>query len=123
MKTTTTLTQTKGIILFLLVLFWAAPSFASKVYNGYLIRNDYKKEVGKIQMISPSLNEVKVKFISKAREKKTYKAREVKAYGFWVEKWNRKEKKYESTEVIYVRQKVTRSPIPFGPKKYYWSEK
>lgn len=115
---TTTFTSTNEKILCLLVaILFSTSSFATKVYNGYLIKNDNEKVVGKIKMISPSLNEVKVKFISIDQKKKTFKAKQVKEYGFWVEKWNKKEKRYASYQVVYVRQKVERSAVPFGPKE------
>lgn len=88
---------------------------AAKVYSGYVILNNEEKLEGKIQMLSPSLNEVKVKFIAKDGKTKIYKAKEVKEYGFKVEKWNHKTRTHDVNTIIYVRQSVTRSPIAFGP--------
>ena len=66
-------------------------------------------------MLSPTLNEVKVKFTSTAGEKTTYKAKEVKEYGFQVEKRNNKTRVHDVNTIVYVRQNVERSPIAFGP--------
>ena len=68
-------------------------------------------------MLSPTLNEVKVKFISKKNKKKVFKAKEVKEYGFKVEKWNHKTRQHDINTITYVKQTVERSPIAFGPKE------
>lgn len=115
MKTFTNNIQ--SIILTLAVVLIATISAsAAKVYQGYVILNDETKLEGKIQMLSPTLNEVKVKFISKKNKKKVFKAKEVKEYGFKVEKWNHKTRQHDINNITYVKQTVERSPIAFGPK-------
>ena len=103
-------------LLTILILFTSSAN-ASKSYNGYVILNNDTKVEGTIQMLSPSLNEVKVKFISIDGKKQTYKAKEVKEYAFKVEKWNSKTRVHDTKIIVYSRQKVLRSPIPFGPTK------
>jgi hypothetical protein len=89
---------------------------ASKVYQGYIILNDDARIEGNIEMLSPTLNEVKVKFISaEGGREQVYKAKEVKEYGFKVEKWNDEKRTHEAKLIVYARHKVQRSPIPFGP--------
>ena len=104
---------TYTLITFLFLLTFSA--FAGKTYNGYVLLNDDTKIEGTIQMLSPTLNEVKVKFAAKNGETTTYKAKEVKEYGFKVEKWNKTTRQYEMMPITYSRQKVTRSPIAMGP--------
>ena len=65
-------------------------------------------------MLSPTLNEVKVKFIDKVGKKKIYKAKEVQAYSFVV--LTSKNKKHSAETITYVRKKVKHTPVPFGPK-------
>lgn len=86
-----------------------------KTYDGYVVLNNEERLTGKIEMLSPSLNEVKVKLINKNQER-LFKAKEVKEYGFEVKKWNQKTKKHQMIYVTYVRQVVERSPVAFGPK-------
>lgn len=101
-------------ILALTVLFTVSAT-AAKVYQGYVVLNNDEKVEGTVQMLSPSLNEVKVKFKSKDGKKTVYKAKEVKEYGFKVEKWNKATRSHETVTITYVRQEVERSPIAFGP--------
>ena len=88
---------------------------AAKIYDGYVVLNNDEKLEGKIQMLSPSLNEVKVKFISKEGKKTFFKAKEVKEYSFEVEKWNHETRTHDINNIVYIRQNVERSPIAFGP--------
>lgn len=113
MKNTITL-----ITLFSLTFLFASNVFAgqsNKIYKGYIINNSGEKLEGEIQMLSPSLNEVKVKFTNSNNEKKTYKAKDVKEYAFKVEKWNKETRNHVEEWVFYTRKNVERSPVPFGP--------
>ena len=60
-------------ILALTVIFSVSAS-AAKSYQGYVVLNNDEKVEGTIQMLSPTLNEVKVKFTSTAGQKVTYKS-------------------------------------------------
>ena len=88
---------------------------SSKIYKGYIVNNAGEKLEGEIQMLSPSLNEIKVKFIDSNNEKKTFKAKDVKEYAFKVEKWNKETRSHIEEWVFYTRKNVERSPVPFGP--------
>ena len=101
-------------ILALTIIFSVSAS-AAKSYQGYVVLNNDEKVEGTIQMLSPTLNEVKVKFTSTAGKKVTYKSKEVKEYGFSVEKWNKTTRTHDVKTITYVRQNVERSPIAFGP--------
>ena len=101
--------------IFTLTIIFSVSASAAKSYQGYVVLNNDEKVEGTIQMLSPTLNEVKVKFISTTGEKITYKAKEVKEYGFQVEKWNSKTRVHDINTITYVRQNVERSPIAFGP--------
>ena len=101
--------------IFALTIIFAVSASAAKVYQGYVVLNNDEKVEGKITMLSPSLNEVKVKFTSKDGQKKTFKAKEVKEYGFQVSKWNNKTRQHDVNTIVYTRQDVERAPIAFGP--------
>ena len=101
--------------IFTLAIIFSVSASAAKSYQGYVVLNNDEKVEGTIQMLSPSLNEVKVKFTSTDGKKVTYKAKEVKEYGFKVEKWNNKTRAHDVNTITYVRQDVERSPIAFGP--------
>jgi hypothetical protein len=88
---------------------------SSKIYKGYIVTNEDEKLYGQIEMLSPSLNEVKVKFITPNNETIIYKAKEVKEYAFRVEKWDREARNYTEEWIFYTRKQVERSPTPFGP--------
>ena len=118
MKNTITNTKYFSIIITSLFIFGlTTTAFSAKTYDGYVLTTNDETVEGKIQMLSPSLNEVKVKFIGKDNKKTTFKAKEVKEYGFSVEKWNHKTREHVATKIIYVKQTVERSPIAFGPKE------
>lgn len=102
-------------IIFALTVLFSVSATATKVYQGYVVLNNDEKVEGSITMLSPSLNEVKVKFTSKDGQKRIYKSKEVKEYGFQVEKWNNKTRTHDVNIITYVRQNVERSPIAFGP--------
>lgn len=102
------------VVAFVVAAFTAQAS--SKVYEGYVITTADETLHGKVEMLSPSLNEVKVKFINKEGKKTVFKAKEVTEYGFEVEKWNHKTRQHEATKITYVKKSVERSPIAFGPK-------
>ena len=87
-----------------------------KIYDGYVILNSGEKLEGQIEMLGPTLNEVKIKLINK-NELRYLKAKEVKEYSFEVKKWNNKTRKHTINKITYVRQKVERAPIAFGPKE------
>lgn len=101
--------------IFSLVAIFSVSASATKSYQGYVVLNNDEKVEGTIQMLSPTLNEVKVKFTSTDGKKITYKAKEVKEYGFQVEKWNSQTRVHDVNTIVYVRQNVERSPVAFGP--------
>ena len=89
----------------------------AKVYNGTITLENGETLTGQIQMLSPTLNEVKVKFIGANGKAKTYKAKEVAAYSFEFPKYDHKTKTYNNEVIEYVKKAVVVSPIPFGPKE------
>ena len=115
MKKTLLFTTIFMMFLTLPFLVDAKEKLGAKVYKGYIVTNSGNKLIGKIQMLSPTLNEVKVKFIGKGNTKRVLKAKEVKEYAFRVQKWDKKEKEYQQVWITYIRKEVERSPIPFGP--------
>lgn len=111
-------TSTQLILTLLFSIFFAISTQANnkKIYEGYVVTIEGKTIDGKIKMLSPALNEVKVKFIDIDNNKKTFKAKELKKYAFQVPVWNKKTRKHETFWVNYVRQSVERAPVAFGSK-------
>jgi len=68
-------------------------------------------------MLSPTLNEVKVKFISEDGATTTYKAKEVASYSFQFPKYDHTTKTYNNEVIEYVKKEVGVSPVPFGAKE------
>lgn len=86
---------------------------SKKVYRGYVVTVAGDTLRGQIQMLSPTLNEVKVKFISQNGEKQTFRAKELLSYSFVVPS---RKKQLDTETITYVRKKVENAPVPFGPK-------
>ncbi|NJN76920.1 MAG: hypothetical protein HC803_00165 [Saprospiraceae bacterium] len=104
----------------LLFAIFAVTVFANsnaKVYEGSVILENGQTLEGKIEMLSPTLNEVKVKFIDNNGRSTTYKAKEVAGYNFIFPKYNAKTKSYDNQVIEYVKREVSTAPIPFGPRE------
>ena len=103
-----------------ILMTFAVTVFANddvKVYEGSIVLENGETLVGQIQMLSPTMNEVKVKFIASNGQSTTYKAKEVASYTFDFPKYDHKTKSYNNITVEYVKKNVTVAPIPFGPKE------
>ena len=90
-------------------------SKANKMYKGYVITLEGDTLKGKIEMLSPSLNEVKVKLVPNDGEAIIYRAKEITAYAFLVPDFDIKKKRFNDKWIFYVKKKVERPPVPFGP--------
>ena len=87
-----------------------------KVYKGYVVLMKGDTLHGKIEMLSPSLNEVKVKLIGRSGTKRTLKAKEVASYAFIVPIYKKDLKNHIEEWIVYTNKKVEKSAVPFGPK-------
>ena len=112
MKTFTTIFTT----ILMTIAITAFANDDAKVYSGSVTLENGETLVGQIQMLSPTLNEVKVKFITEAGKTVTYKAKEVASYSFQFPKYNHATKSYNNEVVEYVKKEVGVAPVPFGPK-------
>jgi len=110
--------STQLILTLVLTISFAISTQANskKIYEGYIVTTADETIDGKIKMLSPALNEVKVKFIGFDNKTKTYKAKNLKKYAFQVTLWNKKTRKHETSWITYVRQRVERAPVAFGSK-------
>ena len=97
-------------------LAFTAQATSKKVYNGYVVTISNETIHGKIQMLSPTLNEVKVKFIHKDGKKQTFKAKDLKSYSFQVPVYNKATKSRQMQWITYTKKTVDQAPIPFGTK-------
>jgi hypothetical protein len=87
-----------------------------KVYEGSVVLENGQTLVGQIEMLSPTLNEVKVKFIASNGKVTIYKAAEVASYRFTFPKYDAATKSYKKETIEYVKKEVTVAPVPFGSK-------
>jgi hypothetical protein len=102
-----------------ILMVFAVAAFANddtKVYEGSVVLENGQTLVGQIEMLSPTLNEVKVKFIASNGKTTTYKADEVAAYSFAFPKYDAATQTYINETIEYVKKEVTVAPIPFDPK-------
>ena len=89
-----------------------------KAYKGYVLLTNGEKITGNIEMLSPVMNQVKVKIKSSDNlNQKTFKSQEVKEYAFQIEKWNHKTREYTKEWVRYTNREVERAATPFSSKK------
>ena len=96
---------------------FTASATSKKVYKGYVVTVSNETIHGNIQMLSPTLNEVKVKLINENGTKQIFKAKDLKSYSFQVPVYNKKTKSRDFQWITYTRQNVERSPMPFGTKE------
>ena len=104
----------------LLLMVFSVTAFANdgaKVYEGTITLENGETLDGKIEMLSPTLNEVKVKFIDNNGKSTIYKAKEVAAYSFAFPKYNAQTKSYDNEIIEYVKKEMTVAPIPFGSRE------
>lgn len=87
---------------------------SGKVYKGYIIMVKGDTLHGKLQMLSPTQNQVKVKFINKDGKRETYKAKVIASYAFQAQVWDKKKKKNVNKWIYYTKKTVERPPIPFA---------
>ena len=109
------------IYTFIFLLAFATTAFANdgmhKVYAGYVVTVKGDTLKGTIQMLSPTLNETKVKLTSEKGEAMIFKAKDLAGYTFFYKKYNKELKKRVNEEVVYVRKVADRAAIPFGSKE------
>jgi len=89
----------------------------NKSYGGYVLLENGEKVTGNIEMLSPVMNQVKVKVKSLDNlNQKVFKSQEVKEYAFQIEVWNHKTREYTTEWVRYSNREVGRSATLFGSK-------
>lgn len=86
----------------------------SKIYEGYVIKESGDTMYGKLQMLGPAMNQVKVKFVDEEGKRITFKAKDINFYAFEAQIWNKKEKRNIPEWVYYTKKTVERPPIPFA---------
>ena len=104
--------------IFLTLSFTTSNAASDKMYSGYVVTVSNDTIHGKIQMLTPSLNEVKVKFTEEGTNKKyTFKSTDLSLYSFNVPVYKHKEKRHVDQVITYVRKSVERAPVAFGTKE------
>lgn len=87
---------------------------AKKAFPGYVINTNGEKIEGQVFVVSPTYNELKVKFVSADNKKSTFKAAELTEYGFEVPQFNQETRSHETVVITYVRKEVEDAPVRFG---------
>ncbi len=109
------------ILLTAILMIFSTKIFATdgeaKIYEGQVVLENGQILKGKIEMLSPTLNEVKVKFIDANGNETIFKSKEVASYRFLFEKHNPSTNTSTKETIEYVKKNVEVSPIPFGPKE------
>lgn len=103
-----------------LLITFSVAAFANdgaKTYKGSITLENGQTLNGQIEMLSPTLNEVKVKFIDNSGNVTIYKAKEVAAYTFAFPKYNAHTKSYDEEIIEYVKKEMSVAPVPFGSKE------
>lgn len=87
---------------------------AGKIYNGFVITASGDTLHGQLEMLSPTMNQIKVKFIDSEGNKEMYKAKDLQAYSFKIEEWDKSKKENVSKWINYAKKTVERPPVPFA---------
>lgn len=115
---------------YLLLLIVAIPMFLSNTdgvsaerkknkHEGYIVTNDGKKINGFVLVkANLTLDQVKIKFIDFKGKKKTYRAKNIKEYGYRSIKTNEAGNR-DWMWTYYESRNVDEAPIPFGPKQVF----
>ncbi len=101
-------------IAILFTILTAVQVSAKKAFTGYVVTTDGEKIEGQVVVVSPTYNELKVKFVTSNNKKTTFKAKELTSYGFEVPQYNRETRSHETVEITYVRKEVEDAPVRFG---------
>ena len=96
------------------VLFVGSEVYAKKTFEGQVTTVDGEVLTGKVFIVSPTMNELKVKFVDANDKKYTFKAKELESYSFEVPKYNKETKEYETETITYVRKVVEDAPVRMG---------
>lgn len=86
----------------------------AKIYKGYVVTISGDTLHGKVQMLSPTMNQVKVKFIGKNKKKVTYKPKDIQSYAFVIQEWDKATNKNVLKWIFYAKKTVERPPVPFS---------
>lgn len=115
---------------YLLLLIVAIPMFLSNTdgvsaerkknkHEGYIVTNDGKKINGFVLVkANLTLDQVKIKSIDFKGKKKTYRAKNIKEYGYRSIKTNEAGNR-DWMWTYYESRNVDEAPIPFGPKQVF----
>ena len=98
------------------VLFVASEVNAKNIFAGTVTTTDGDVLTGKVYVVSPTYNELKVKFVDSNKKKYTFKAKDVETYTFEVPKFNKETRSYETETITYVRKEVEDAPVRMGTK-------
>ena len=106
-------------ILLLFAIFANTGQAKTAYYSGKIIQNDDKIISGKIEVVSPIHNELKVNFIHPDQKKQTFTVKDIKGYYFDVSVYCKESRKYKTHTISYER-KVTEDPVvPMGSKEIF----
>lgn len=103
-----------------ILMTFAVTVFANddaKIYAGKVVLETGETLTGSIEMLSPTLNEVKVKFMDANGKVTVFKSSEVASYSFNFPKYNAETKTYNNEVIEYVKKTVEIAPVPFGSKE------
>lgn len=98
---------------FLFFISVAAANNSPKYYEGSVTLEGGEVLTGNIELLSPTLNEVKVKFISASGEVQVFKAKDVLSYNFLFPVLNPTTQTYENRVIEYAKRTFDVAPISF----------
>lgn len=87
---------------------------AAKTFKGQVSLTNGEVVEGKIYIISPTANQLKVKVKDNNNKKHSFKAKEVESYSFEVPRYNKHLKKHIEVTIQYVSKTVEDAPVRFG---------
>ena len=107
--------RTRNYLTLILLLFITTATFAAKKsFSGYVVTTENDTLYGSVLIVSPTANELKVKFVDENQKKYNFKASDLESYSFEVPKYDKELRKHTTEWIHYVRKTVEDAPIRFG---------
>lgn len=89
-----------------------------QLYKGYIITTENDTIEGQVQYVNPAFNELKVIFYKDGKKQK-FSTKDLKEYGFMVERYNKETKSKYNEWMHYEKLNVEKSPIRHGAKNIF----
>lgn len=102
------------LIILFTILFVGSEVQAKSIFSGFVVTNNNDTLQGQVYVVSPTVNELKVKFIDANNKKLTFKANDLQSYSFEVPKFDKASQSHGTETITYIRKVVEDAPVRMG---------